>query len=96
MYNGDYQSISANSVPATATPGMAILAVFFLYLQAIKMVDWTAMERCPSGSTRMPRLPVRYARTIRYTLEREQNKNAPISVGFRPAAHNSKMWNASR
>src|SRR5580765_6023950 len=44
----------------------------------------------------MPRLPARYARTIRYTLEREQNRKAAISVGFRPAAHNSKMWNARR
>src|SRR5215475_2635990 len=28
MYNGDYQSISANSVPATTAPGMAILAIY--------------------------------------------------------------------
>src|SRR5215813_6362945 len=27
MHNGDYQSVSADSVPATTAPGMAILAV---------------------------------------------------------------------
>jgi hypothetical protein len=42
-----------------------------------------------------PRLPARYARTIRYTLEREHNRNAAISVGVRPAAHRSTIWNAS-
>src|SRR5215510_1431570 len=44
----------------------------------------------------MPRLPVRYARTIRYALEREPNRNATISVGFRPAAQSNTIWNARR
>src|SRR5713101_8296622 len=62
----------------------------------MKTVIRTATESCPSCSTRLPRLPVRYARTIRYMLEREQKRKAAISVGFRPAAHSNKIWNASR
>jgi hypothetical protein len=64
--------------------------------QGLKMVDWTARESCPSGSICLPRLPARYARTIRYTLEREHNRNAAISVGVRPIAQSNKIWNASR
>jgi hypothetical protein len=44
----------------------------------------------------MPRLPARYARTIWYTLEREHNRHAAISVGWRPAAQRNKLGNASR
>src|SRR5215813_3580871 len=33
---------------------------------------------------------------MRYTLEREQNRNAAISVGVRPAAHNSRTCTASK
>src|SRR5215813_10043535 len=33
---------------------------------------------------------------MRYTLEREQNKTAAISVGVRPAAHNSRTCTASK
>src|SRR5712691_11848036 len=34
--------------------------------------------------------------TMRYTLEREQNRNVAISVGVRPAAHNSRTCTASK
>ena len=44
----------------------------------------------------MPRRPVRYARTLRYTLEREHNRHAALSVGWRPAAPSRKLGNASR
>src|SRR5712692_3091059 len=33
---------------------------------------------------------------MRYTLEREQNRNVAISVGVRPAAHNSRTCTASK
>src|SRR5713101_554672 len=34
--------------------------------------------------------------TMRYTLVREQNRNVAISVGVRPAAHNSRTCTASK
>jgi hypothetical protein len=79
---------SATTMPACA--GKARVS------QGMQRVACPAMERCPSGSTRMPRLPVRYACTMRYTRERGHNRTAAISVGLRPAAPNCKMWNASR
>src|SRR5216684_3971668 len=33
---------------------------------------------------------------MRYTLVREQNRNVAISVGVRPAAHNSRTCTASK
>jgi hypothetical protein len=59
--------------------------------QGMKIVDGTAMESCPASSSCMPRLPARYARTIRYTLEREHNRKVAISVGVRPAAHSKRI-----
>jgi hypothetical protein len=35
-------------------------------------------------------VPARYARTIRYTLEREQKSRLATSLGVRPVAHRSK------
>jgi len=33
---------------------------------------------------------------VRYTLEREQNRDEAISVGVRRAAHSKRMWSASK
>jgi hypothetical protein len=41
-------------------------------------------------------VPARYARTIRYTLEREQKRTEATSLGVRPAAHRSNRWRAKR
>jgi hypothetical protein len=41
----------------------------------------------PCASASRPRVPARYARTVRYTLAREPNRVAAIAVGFRLAAH---------
>ena len=40
--------------------------------------------------------PPWYARTSRYTLEREQKSTAATSLGVRPAAHKSSKWRASQ
>jgi hypothetical protein len=44
----------------------------------------------------MPRLPGRYARTIRYTRERAHKRKAALSVGVRPPAQRKRIGNASR
>jgi hypothetical protein len=55
---------------------------------------------CPDGTSRLwasrsqAMIPARYARTVRYTLEREWNRTTAMSVGLRPATHNNTTWRA--
>ena len=62
----------------------------------MKTAVWTAPESRPSEATRLPRLPVRYARTSRYALACEHNRKAVISGRFRPTAQSSTRWNTRR
>ena len=64
---------------------------------AATVAAWGAAPWCAPAARAAPgrrapgrALPPDTARTVRYTLEREQNRTAAISVGWRPVAHTTR------